>query len=213
MSAALRSDRDRRIAFAAASRLLRYPDPQLLEQLELLRTAAGALPRTVGAGLAAAVEHLAATPLLAAQSGYVATFDLRRRNCLYLTYYLNGDTRRRGMALWRFRDRLATHGVEVGGGELPDYLPAVLELGCGDAAAAETALALLAEHHQGVEVLRRSLAEQHSPYAGVVAAVAAALPEPTPRLLAAAGRLVAQGPPAEQVGLTPFVPVESLRMR
>ncbi len=44
---------------------------------------------------------------------------------------------------------------------------------------------------------------EDSPYAHVVAAVLATLPPPGPRERAAALRLAAEGPPAEDVGLDP----------
>src|SRR5450759_2188530 len=89
----------RHVAFAAASALLRYPDEALLEDLPLITTATGQLPRSVQRGLGQVCEHLSGNPLLDSQAHYVATFDLKRRCCLHLSYYLNGDTRRRGTAL------------------------------------------------------------------------------------------------------------------
>ena len=76
------------------------------------------MPRAVGDPLHRLVAHQAATPLLELQADYVATFDLRRRNCLYLTYHLNGDTRRRGLALWRFPDAYLSRGYAMAAGEL-----------------------------------------------------------------------------------------------
>ena len=43
---------------------------------------------------------------------YVETFDLRRRTSLYLTYYLHGDTRKRGMALLHLRRLYRAAGLE-----------------------------------------------------------------------------------------------------
>jgi nitrate reductase delta subunit len=201
----------RAVTFALASRLLQYPDEWLLTQLPLLREAVGSLPERAAAPLSGHLDHLGTTSLLDLQASYVATFDLKRRNCLYLSYYLNGDTRRRGMALWRFQHAFAQHDMRVTGGELPDFLPAVLELAADGGE--EMALALLGEHRHGIEVLRHSLEEHHSPYAAIIGVVLMALPAPTPEVLAAAAKLAAEGPPAEQVGLAPFIPVESLGMR
>ncbi|HEY5186856.1 MAG TPA: nitrate reductase molybdenum cofactor assembly chaperone [Actinomycetes bacterium] len=202
---------ERALVFAAASLLLRYPDEGLLEQLPLLHRAAGLLPGPSGERLTAFVDSLDSRPLIELQTAYVATFDLKRRNCLYLTYYLNGDTRRRGMALWHFQDAYLSRGLTVTAGELPDFLPVVLELAaCGHE---DLALALILEHRHGIEVLQQSLAETLSPYADVIAALVAALPQPTPAILAAAETLAKDGPPAEQVGLEPFFPMDSLGVR
>lgn len=211
MSARPLSPQQRSLVFASAALLLRYPDEQLLERLPLLRQAADRLPASALAPLAGFLDQVAATPLIDLQASYVATFDLKRRHCLYLTYYLNGDTRRRGMALWRFQDAYGSRGFAVDAGELPDFLPVVLELAASGQE--DLALALLLEHRQGLEVLGHSLQEATSPYAAVVGVLSAALPDPTPEVLAAAATLAAEGPPDEQVGLEPFFAVETLGVR
>ena len=202
---------ERSLIFATCSRTLQYPDEILTGQLGLLTEVTAAMGPRARAPLARFLYHLETTDLLALQSDYVATFDLVRRNCLYLTYYLNGDTRRRGMALWRFQDAYRSRGLAVAGGELPDFLPVVLELAATEDE--DLALALLFEHRQGIEVLRQSLDDRGSPYADVIRALEAALPEPTPEIIAAALTLASEGPPAEQVGLEPFFPVESIGVR
>ncbi len=204
MSAIARS-RDRSAVFVMSGRLLAYPDDELVQSLPLVRELVASLTdRSCAALFDTAVAALGSRPLLELQQDYVSTFDLKRRCCLYLSYYLNGDTRRRGMALWRFQETYRLGGFAVLGGELPDFLPVLLEFGAegGDAEAA--ALSLLEEHRQGIEVLLAALERHGSIYAGVVAAVAATLPTLTSAQRAAAELLVAQGPPAEQVGLEPF---------
>ncbi len=204
---------DRALALAAISRLLLYPDPVLLEQVPVLRTAADALPRTIREPLLRLVAHLEDTPLLMLQADYVATFDMRRRNCLYLTYHLNGDTRRRGLALWQFVDLYRQRGYAMADGELADFLPALLELVAQTPDDDPGPLDLLLAHQPGISVLRHSLEADRSPYADAVAALEAVLPRPSAAALEVARRLEAEGPPAEQVGLDPFIPVEAVRGR
>ncbi|HEY7208208.1 MAG TPA: nitrate reductase molybdenum cofactor assembly chaperone, partial [Gaiellaceae bacterium] len=137
---------------------------------------------------------------------YVETFDLRRRTSLYLTYYLHGDTRKRGMALLRLKRLYAQAGLELAREELPDYLPLVLEfaaLAPGDAG--ET---LLREHRPELELLRANLHDAGSPYADVLEALCAGLPRLTPIERERIRRLGSEGPPSEQVGLQPFAPPE-----
>ena len=76
----------------AQSLLLGYPDDLLKSRLDLLRQVADT-------PLLRFLSHVASTPLTALQTDYVATFDQRKRCCLYLTYYAHGDTRNRGVAL------------------------------------------------------------------------------------------------------------------
>src|SRR5262249_42033175 len=137
---------------------------------------------------------------------YVETFDLQRRASLHLTYWTHGDTRRRGAALLALKRRYAAAGLPLAPGELPDYLPVMLEV----AALAPPGLGgrLLAEHGTGLELLRLTLRDRGSPYLDLLDAVCSALPSPAVEELAAVRRLAADGPPAEQVGLQPFAPPE-----
>jgi nitrate reductase delta subunit len=137
---------------------------------------------------------------------YVETFDLRKPTSLYLTYYLHGDTRKRGMALLRLKRLYAAAGLELAGGELPDYLPLVLEF-CA-LAPAEAAERLLREHRLALELLGQGLRERESAYAHLLDAICAMLPRLTPLERDRVRRLADDGPPSEQVGLEPFAPPE-----
>jgi nitrate reductase molybdenum cofactor assembly chaperone NarJ/NarW len=187
----------------AASLLLSYPDDAVRDRLPLLTRAVAALPSGAArSALERFLAHVAATPPGELAEHYVATFDRRRRCCLYLTWYTDGDTRRRGQALAELKARYRRSGLELTGAELPDYLPVVLEY----AATADLAdgLALLQEHRAGIELLRLALQDADSPYAAVVEAVCALLPGASPRDRAAALRLARTGPPQEAVGLDPY---------
>jgi nitrate reductase delta subunit len=195
------------LAWQSASLLLDYPTPSLLDRLDDVRAAAARLPETVGASLEDVSAHLEATPLEQLQIDYVETFDSRRRTNLYLTYFAHGDTRKRGLALLRFKQTYLRSGFlfdadEVSGGELPDHLCVVLEFG----ATVDQRLGwrLLLDHRAGLELLRMALAESGSPWAGAVASVCATLPRLRGDEVDAVRRLAAQGPPHEEVGLTPY---------
>jgi nitrate reductase molybdenum cofactor assembly chaperone NarJ/NarW len=198
-------DVQRSRALRAAAQLLSYPDEALLGMRHTLVAVASSLPPPAGAHLAAFCDYLATTPLSTTQAAYVDTFDLRRRCCPYLTYYVHGDTRKRGMALLRFTHAYRLAGLPPPAGELPDHLAVVCEFA---AIAPRHGLRLLAEHRAAVELLRMALADAGSPYLDVVDAVRAALPEPAPKDLTRALELARSGPPAEEVGLEPFGPPE-----
>ncbi|MFN8167674.1 MAG: nitrate reductase molybdenum cofactor assembly chaperone [Candidatus Nanopelagicales bacterium] len=193
---------------AASSLLLCYPEAATLDRVAVLRAGTDGLPAESRDPLIRFVDWLASVPLLDAQAHYVEIFDRRRKACLYLTYFLNGDTRRRGMALVEFKELYQASGYDLGPTELPDFLPVVLEFGAvGDLAAS---LEQLARHRSGIEVLEKALAGFGSPYADVVTALLAVVP-PAPDG-PTAQELAFSGPPAEQVGLAPFVPLESLKV-
>lgn len=196
--------RQRRIAYTAASRLLSYPDEALEAELATIHAAIGGLPGLLPGHFDRYFSLTSESSLLQRQAQYVSIFDMKRRCCLYLTYYLNGDTRKRGGALWRFQETYKIAGWRVDGGELPDFLPVLLEFAAAGADEESAALSLLDEHKQGLDVLRQALERFKAPHQHVVAAVLELLPELTPLQRAAAEMLVAQGPPAETVGLEPF---------
>ncbi|GAA2393450.1 nitrate reductase molybdenum cofactor assembly chaperone [Dactylosporangium salmoneum] len=191
-------------AWQAQSLLLAYPDEQFTGHLDLVRRVAAALGGPVGTPLGRFAAHAARTPLPELAAEYVATFDHRRRCCLFLTYYTHGDTRNRGMALLRLKQAYAAAGLRLTDEELPDHLAVLLEYA---AAEPDAGAALLIEHRAGLELLRAALHDAGSPWADVLDSVSATLP-PLGDERTAVARLAAQGPPAEQVGLAPFAPPE-----
>ena len=60
------------------------------------------------------------------------------------------------------------------------------------------------DHRAGLELLRLSLRDAGSPWAAAVDAVTATLPPLRGDELEAVRRLAAEGPPEEEVGLTPY---------
>ncbi|MFJ9793078.1 hypothetical protein [Streptomyces globosus] len=62
----------------------------------------------------------------------------------------------------------------------------------------------LRRHRRGLELIHRALTDSDSPYRHVLAALLALLPPPTDADRAAVSRLVAEGPPNEDVGLDPY---------
>lgn len=190
------------VAWQSASLLLGHPDEELLGRLELVREASYALPERVGVPLRTTAETLATTPLGELQADYVDTFDTRRRCNLFLTYFAHGDTRKRGMALLRFKQTYLASGVALDETELPDHLCVVLEYAA--TVDQQRGLRLMLDHRAGLELLRLSLRDRGSVWAPAVDAVTATLPPLRGDERDAVRRLAAQGPPEEEVGLAPF---------
>jgi nitrate reductase molybdenum cofactor assembly chaperone NarJ/NarW len=185
------------------SLLLQYPTDELLEaRAELAAAADGPIARFA--------QWWAGEPAQDLRRTYVETFDFTRRNSLYLTYHVHGDRRQRGVALLRLKQRYAAAGLELRDGELPDYLPVMLEFAA--LAPADIGLAALAESRDAIELIRASLHEARSPYAVLLDELAALLPGLTGAQAARVRRLAAEGPPSEQVGLEPFAPPEVMPM-
>ena len=179
--------------YAEIARLLLYPEAPLDGEPSGDRRVDAFLAATRGVAL----ERL--------QDDYVRTFDFDKRTNLYLTYHLYGDGRRRGIELVRLKRRFREAGLELDDGELPDYLPVLLEFA---ELAPELGLPVLAGLRGSIELIRAGLHERGSAYAHLLDAVAAALPALTRRQKAAVERLALEGPPTELVGLDSFTPPE-----
>ena len=193
---------ERALVWQSASLLLGYPDDRLLADLPLVQRMIDAVPPAWGGPLSGVVEHLSSTPLTDAQATYVETFDTRRRHNLYLTYFAHGDTRKRGVALLRFKQAYLASGFDLAADELPDHLCVVLEFAA--TVDHDQGRALLLDHRAGLELLRLSLTETGSPWAGALEAVCATLPALHGDEWDAVRRRAAEGPPAEEVGLSPY---------
>lgn len=203
MTAALSAEK-RALLNVMCSRLLAYPDEQFEAERDQLVEASNQLPPELSSEFAKFFAATEGRELLDLQAEYVRTFDVRRRACLYLSYYLNGDTRRRGAALWRFQETYKILGFEMDSGELPDFLPMLLEAAAHGGDAAIAAEGLLDEHRQGLEVLISALERFESPQVYVVRALVNAMPEITTVQRKAAEALIAGGPPTELVGIDPL---------
>jgi nitrate reductase molybdenum cofactor assembly chaperone NarJ/NarW len=194
--------------WALLSYLLRYPTPEVAAARAELAAEVAALPGgPVRDALGRFMSDWTGDQRELA-AGYVETFDLRRRASLELTYYAHGDTRERGMAMLRLKKLYRAAGLPMASAELPDHLTVMLAF----AALAEPGRgeALLAEHRPAIELLRLSLHDLESPYAHVLDAIAACLPDLTVSERSEVARLAREGPPDEAVGLEPYGPPEAM---
>ncbi|QFZ19787.1 nitrate reductase molybdenum cofactor assembly chaperone [Saccharothrix syringae] len=181
-----------RVHHQVAAHCLHYPDA-VGGVLPLLGRCLAEAP---DAGLAGLVDHLRRTPAVEAARHYVEVFDTKADRCLHLTWYTDGDTRRRGGALAALKQRYREHGYLLDPGELPDYLPVLLEFA---AHTGEPGVRLLASYRPALELLHRNLLPLGTPYAPAVATVLATLP------VRDDARPVTGGAPVERVGLEPVL--------
>lgn len=191
-----------RVVWQVASLLLAYPDGERDQRLGTVADLLGHVTGPARGPLERAHAALGALDLRQAEEDYVATFDLRRRSTMYLTYWTAGDTRNRGSAMLAFVTAYRNSGADAPKSEAPDYLPVVLEFAA--TVDPEAGRRLLVEHRVPLDVLHEALVESGSVYADPVAAVCATLPRATDQEVQRAQRLAQAGPPAEAVGLEPF---------
>lgn len=191
----------RNAVYQAASLLLQHPGPEWPARLAAVTSALADLHGPEPALLRDFCARTATASQLDLSARYITTFDRSRRRTLHLTYHTDGDTRRRGESLLRWRTLYLAHGWEPPDDELPDFLPLALEFAARCPRAGRDALQ---EHRAALELLRMALTEHRSPYADVLTAVCRTLPGASPADRAAALRLARGGPPTETVGLLPF---------
>ena len=151
--------------------LLQYPDDEFVLSLEELKEAAAQIPQVEQRERCVNfIDYLGDTPLIRLQEEYTSTFDLNPSTCLNLTYHKWGDSRERGNALVDFRRLYHQAGYESSTGDLPDYLPLVLEYLSlnrnGDN------YSLFGQYCEEVETVRSRLEESGNVYADLLAIVA-----------------------------------------
>ncbi|MCW5657763.1 MAG: nitrate reductase molybdenum cofactor assembly chaperone [Burkholderiaceae bacterium] len=160
------------ITLRVLARLLSYPAPELRDALPELLTALRrerALRGERVAELIAFARQLAAADPYEAEARYVDTFDRGRATSLHLFEHVHGDSRERGPALADLQQTYERAGLQLEPGELPDYLPAVLEF--ASMQPVRTAREFLGETAHILNAIFSALLKRESPYASVIAAV------------------------------------------
>lgn len=186
-----------RVVYAAAAVLLSYPDESVLAQLDTVERAVAEVG--FAAEFAPSLAFMRATELMELQSWHVQEFDLSRRHAMHLTYWTDGDTRRRGEVLARIKQVYRKSGLLVDlNGELPDYLPMVLEFtASGDPA---LGLDLLNTYRASLELLRLEMERDELVHAGILSAICGTLGGTSPETRSEIERLFGS-PPSELVGI------------
>lgn len=202
---------ERQTVLMAASLLLDYPSEGYMERVSAVAEATAGLPDPLPEYFAAYCRWAADAGHRHVEEEYVRTFDEQRRCALELSYYAVGDTRQRGQALLAFRELFRAAGFEQNDGELPDFLPTILEL----CAKSDDVVVdhVLPSHREGLEVLRTALFQRDSPWTSVVTAICAVLPTIDDATRDRYQQLIRQGPPGELVGIhdLPFPTVQEAR--
>jgi nitrate reductase delta subunit len=117
------------ILYKVLSHLLDYPNQGLIEGIAEIREALNEPEISVEERqvINEFIDHLAQTELPELEKAYVKTFDMVPAHSLHLTHHLFGDDRERGPALVDLGEHYKGMGLEARKGELPDFLPLILE--------------------------------------------------------------------------------------
>ena len=152
--------------------LLSYPDALVRSHLAQMREVLHgerALTRGRLAELAVLIASLARRGQLEAEANYVALFDRGRSTSLHLFEHVHGDSRERGPAMVDLAQTYESAGLILAEGELPDYLPAVLEF--VSTQPSREARAFLQEMAHIFNALFSALQQRHTPYASALGAL------------------------------------------
>ena len=152
--------------------LLGYPDARtrscLPEMRDLLRDEA-ALSNARRVELDALIATLQRSDALESEAAYVELFDRGRATSLHLFEHVHGDSRERGPAMIDLGQTYEKAGLYLAEGELPDYLPAVLEF--VSTQPPREARAFLAEMAHIFNAIFGALQQRESAYASVLGAL------------------------------------------
>jgi nitrate reductase molybdenum cofactor assembly chaperone NarJ/NarW len=152
--------------------LLGYPDARLrghLPEMATLLAGDGALSASRSGEIGALARWLAGADPIEIEAGYVETFDRGRATSLHLFEHVHGDSRDRGPAMIDLAQTYERAGLYLAPGELPDYLPVVLEF--ASTQPPREATAFLGEIAHLLNAIFGALVQRHSPYASVMGAL------------------------------------------
>src|SRR5665647_979284 len=154
------------------ARLLGYPDAELRGNLAELREALHderALPPHRLAELDALIDSLALAAPLDTEAAYVELFDRGRATSLHLFEHVHGDSRERGPAMIDLAQTYEKAGLFLAEGEMPDFLPVVLEF--TSTQPPREAREFLAEMAHIFNAIFSALQQRGSAYASVLGAL------------------------------------------
>ena len=152
--------------------LLSYPDARVrghLPEMRAILRGERALTASRLTELEGLIEVLANADALDTEAGYVELFDRDRTTSLHLFEHVHGDSRDRGPAMIDLTQTYEQAGLYLAPGELPDYLPAVLEF--VSTQPAQEARAFLGEMAHILNALFNALRSRDSAYASVLGAL------------------------------------------
>lgn len=160
------------LSLRVLARLLSYPDAELRSHLPGMREALraeGVITARRLAELETLMDALASADPLETEAAYVQLFDRGRSTSLHLFEHVHGDSRDRGPAMVDLAQTYDKAGLFLAPGELPDYLPVVLEF--ASTQPLREARDFLGEIAHIFNALFSALQERTSPYASVIGAL------------------------------------------
>jgi len=160
------------LSLRVLARLLGYPGAELRSHLPEMRDVLRA-EHAIHAGrlteLDVLMHALSSSDPLDTEAAYVQLFDRGRATSLHLFEHVHGDSRDRGPAMVNLMQTYEQAGLHLAPGELPDYLPVVLEF--VSTQPPREARAFLSEMTGIFNAIFSALQQRQSAYASVIGAL------------------------------------------
>ena len=169
---ALNPTRSMATSLRVLAALLGYPDAQMRRHLPEMRDLLcdeHSLSPSRRIELVALMDALRRADPLEIEADYVELFDRGRATSLHLFEHVHGDSRDRGPAMIDLGQTYEKAGLILAEGELPDYLPAVLEF--VSTQPPREAKAFLGEMAHIFNAIFGALQQRDSAYASVLGAL------------------------------------------
>ena len=163
---------DASLSLRVLARLLCYPVAELRSHFPEMRdalVAEHAITVERRGELDALMNVLSSADPLDAEAVYVDLFDRGRSTSLHLFEHVHGDSRDRGPAMIDLAQTYDQAGLFLAPGELPDYLPVVLEF--LSTQPPQEARAFLSEMTHIFNAIFSALQQRQSPYASALGAL------------------------------------------
>lgn len=155
--------------FSILSRLLDYPDKDLIKNLDKVTEAVECCEQTSISEKKAILEFVSwmrTKTQTGLQQTYVETFDMVPEHDLHLTHHIFGDDKGRGPALIDLSEHFKNEGLEIKKGEIPDFLPLLLEF--ASTLDEIESRVFLGDAKKIIKILADNLEQAKSPYARLI---------------------------------------------
>ncbi|AOM82177.1 nitrate reductase molybdenum cofactor assembly chaperone [Salisediminibacterium beveridgei] len=156
--------------YSIISYLLQYPSKEITSSIAIIKETIGDMEHPQLYMHFSSFFHWV-TDMTEAQweDHYIQMFDFGKKTNLYISYDLKGEDKERGTVLLNMKQAYQAGGFKVDCGELPDYLPMMLEF-CAHAAP-EDRKKLIETYFPQIKGIREGLVEAQSGYTFILDAL------------------------------------------
>lgn len=151
------------------AKLLDYPTEELTQHLAEISSLVQQSTEINSAQkekIISVIRTIESMPLLKLQGLYVDTFDMNGKHSLHITHHLYGEEGERGLAMADLVQHYQKYGWEISNGELPDYLPLILEF--LSTIAVEESTAFLNQAANAIDILLQNLQQSEVFYSPLI---------------------------------------------